>query len=294
MTTVIVHGTLAYGGSWYQNSWGEKGFLYALSNAMVHVSDRHDAWMIRDKPVWSYPKLGGVYGWNGLPEGIYRGIAAQQLAEYLNIVAGLTDEPIRIIAHSHGCNVVKLASSLRTLSPRVHIEKAVFLACPHFYEDRYVQEELSWQDRCDIRKVAKAYKKSGYLFRYRVNPERFGRILNIYCERDKVQVDLAQSLSGGHVPLTGNILQNILKQLSEGMNELPMASRWDLDDAASHLYENLEVQVEPKCSGTKAHSVMHGFYMGAVAGRWLNSRKHIQDIRKDINLPVLPCDDTGD
>lgn len=293
MTTIIVHGTLAYGASWYQDSWEGKGFLAGLCGGMAEASDWHDAWMVNGDFVGTDPDLNAVFEWNGLPEGIYRGIAAQQLAAYLNIVASVTDEPIRIIAHSHGCNVVKLASSLRELASNVYIDQTVFLACPHFFEEQYVQENLSWQDKLDIRKVSKAYKKKGYLFRYKVDPQRFGRILNIFCEKDKVQVDLAQSLSGGQVPLAGSILENIKEQLFGGIHELPKATRWDMDPEANHLYENLEVYVERKCSGTKTHSVMHGSMLGALAGYWLNSGKSIEEVLDYVDLPVLPCGDTG-
>jgi hypothetical protein len=295
MTTIVVHGTMAYGGSWYQDSWEGNGFLATLSDWMLQVSDWHDVWLVGNNYVWDYPELGSVYAWTGLAEGIYRGIAAQQLARYLNIVADLTDEPIRIIAHSHGCNVVKLASSLPELAPNVYIDQAVFLACPHFYEDEYTQAELGWQDRVNIRKVNEAYQKTGYRFRYRVNPRRFRRILNIYCEKDKVQVDLARSLSGGTVPLTGNFLQNVLQQLSTGMQELPQATRQDLDEDAAHLYEDLEVAVESSCSGIKTHSVMHGGNIGALAGAWLNTNLHIQQVLDEVmEFPVLPCNDTGE
>ena len=175
MTTIVVHGTLAYGGSWYQNSWGEHGFLAGLRGGMVEADGWHDIWHVKGKPV-------DVLEWNGLPEGIYRGAAASLFADYLNTVADLTDEPIRVIAHSHGCNVVKLASSLPSLSPNVTIEQAVFLACPHFFEDEYTQEGLSGLDRFDIGKVHKAYKKTGHRFRYALDPDRFGRILNVYCK----------------------------------------------------------------------------------------------------------------
>ena len=295
MTTIIVHGTMANGGSWYQDSWEDQGFLAGLCAGMVEATDWHDAWHVNGQPAQSFPELGGYFEWNGLAEGIYRGIAALQLAKYLNSVASLTDEPIRIIAHSHGCNVVKLASSLPSLSPQVVIDQAVFLACPHFYEDKYVQDELSWQDRLDIRKVAKAYHVEGRSYRYQLDPQRFGRILNVYCEKDKVQVDLAQSLSGGQVPLTGGFLENVLKQLSEGTHETPKATRWDLDDLAAHLYENLEVHVESHCSGTKIHSVMHGSTLGLLAGYWLNSDDTIETVLSKLgDLPILSCSDTGD
>lgn len=295
MTTIVVHGTLAHGGSWYQNSWGERGFLTGLRTGMLEAGGQHDIWTVNGKPVNSYPALRGVFEWNGLAEGIYRGLAASALVEYLNAVAGLTGEPVRIIAHSHGCNVVKLASSLRELSPAVRIEQAVFLACPHFYEDEYTQEALSWQDRLDIRKVAKAYKATKRRYRYRVDPRRFGRILNVYCEKDKVQVDLAQSLSGGQVPLTGTFLENILQQFSGGSLETPTATRCDTDEQAARLYENVEVRVEGNCSGIKTHSVMHGSFIGLLCGVWLNSRESVKDLSRRLGeFPVLQCSDTGD
>ena len=294
MTTIVVHGTLATGSSWYQDSWGEQGFLGSLHKGMVEADGWHDIWAVDGLSVYEHHALGGVFEWNGLAEGIYRGIAASALSEYLNIVAGLTDEPIRIIAHSHGCNVVKLASSLDMLSPDVFIDQAVFLACPHFHETEYTQQELSWQDRLDIGKVSQAYQATGQRYRYRVDPQRFGRILNVYCEKDKVQVDMAESLSGGQVPQTGSFLENLLNQFSEGMLETPTATRWDLDEEAAHLYENIEVYVERGCSGMKAHSVMHGSFIGLLAGVWLNSGESINSLIHSLgDLPVLPCWDTG-
>lgn len=294
MTTIVVHGTMAYGGSWYQGSWKGRGFLAGLKGGMTEASGRDDIWQVNAKPVWSYPELGNVYEWNGLPEGIYRGIAAASFAEYLNTVADLTDEPIRIIAHSHGCNVVKLASSLSSLSPNVVIDQAVFLACPHFYEDEYTQQELTGQDRFDIRKVSRAYKKTGHKFRYRLDPNRFGSILNIYCEKDKVQVDLAQSLSGGQVPLTGSFLENVMVQLSGGTHETPMSSRVEMDENAVDLYENREISVEKGCSGTRTHSVMHGYNIGWKIGIYLNSGMCMDDVLNEYgDFPALPCDDVG-
>ncbi len=227
--------------------------------------------------------------------GIYRGVAAVEFARYLNVIASLTDEPIRVIAHSHGCNVVKLASSLPSLSPKVTIEQARFLACPHFYEDKYTQEDLSWRDRLDIAKVTKANKVSGHRFRYKLAPQRFGKILNVYCEKDKVQVDIAKSLSGGQVPLTGNFLENILAQLTGGTHEAAKATRREMDKDAAYLYEDLEVQVEHGCSGIQTHSVMHGSLVGRLAGIWLNSHLSIQDMLEEYgDLPALPCDDSGE
>ncbi len=69
VTTIVVHGTLAYGGSWYQSSWQGRGFLVGLRDGMVETSDWHDIWQINDKHVSTYPELGGIFKWNGLPGG---------------------------------------------------------------------------------------------------------------------------------------------------------------------------------------------------------------------------------
>ncbi|GMR08751.1 MAG: hypothetical protein BMS9Abin26_1758 [Gammaproteobacteria bacterium] len=66
MTTIVVHGTLAYGGSWYQDSWEGDGFLAGLQAGMLESSDWHDIWHVDDEPVWSYPVLDDVFAWNGL------------------------------------------------------------------------------------------------------------------------------------------------------------------------------------------------------------------------------------
>jgi predicted alpha/beta hydrolase family esterase len=96
-----------------------------------------------------------------------------ELVQYLNRLRRETDEPIRIIAHSHGCNVVKLASMSRELSADVHISKAVFLACPHFWEANYEAEEpTSVLDKFKFKRL----RPHGRKYRYRASPERFGRI----------------------------------------------------------------------------------------------------------------------
>ncbi len=114
-----------------------------------HDAD-HDIWLAHGEPVGHYDKLNpkkkwslwtgtrgilqtveGPYEWTGGSEGLARG-AAVWLAAYLNALRSVTDEPIRIVAHSHGCNVVKLASMLPELDSSVIVESAVFLACPHF------------------------------------------------------------------------------------------------------------------------------------------------------------------
>jgi triacylglycerol esterase/lipase EstA (alpha/beta hydrolase family) len=130
MTTIIVHGALAKGATWYASSWEARGFCQAFAAGM---SD-HDIWLAHGEPVGHYDKLNpkkkwslwtgtrgilqtveGPYEWTGSWEGLARGGAAVWLAAYLNALRSVTDEPIRIVAHSQGCNVVKLASMLPDL-----------------------------------------------------------------------------------------------------------------------------------------------------------------------------------
>ncbi len=44
-----------------------------------------------------------------------RGRVAVSLAAYLNALRSVTEEPVKIVPHNHGCNVVKLASMLPEL-----------------------------------------------------------------------------------------------------------------------------------------------------------------------------------
>ena len=55
-----------------------------------------------------------MFEWSGSHEGTGRGDAAARLAQYLNSIADLTEEPLRIIAHSHGCNVATRRHQIRS------------------------------------------------------------------------------------------------------------------------------------------------------------------------------------
>lgn len=117
---------------------------------MEDVAGFHDVWQVNGRDIAEFPELEGPFGWYGLPDGQARGHGAEALVKYLNAIRKLSDEPIRIVAHSHGCNVIKLASSMPNLDPDVHIEAAVFLACPHFYEIEYMQKKpRNWMDKFD-------------------------------------------------------------------------------------------------------------------------------------------------
>ncbi len=280
MATIVVHGTMttsaARNARWWWDSWDEHGFLDALSFGMEHVSGGHDVWRVAGRPVSEVPELQtkwnlwngtrgqvsshkGHFTWSGANMGAARDAGASQLAAYLNRVADLTDEPIRIVAHSHGCNVVKAASSHRKLSRHVRISRAVFLACPHFA----------------------AEGSRGPVFTYQLDPRRFDHILNLYSEEDSVQVGLADAITGP----AGSRFADWLP---------PTAHRIDLDRATAGKYENAEVPTA--AHGVLAHTVMHGALVGGLAGMWLGGRHSFQQIVQQASrrLPqAVPANDVG-
>ena len=315
MTTIVIHGTLAKGSSWYWNSWGERGFCRVLADTMEKVSGSHDVWRVNGKPVNEIPALNeprqwsmwhgdtrrivtstGRFEWDGAPEGLMRGIAADSLVNYLNVLRELTDEPIRIVAHSHGCNVMKLASTRPELAPAVHIAKAVFLACPHFWEPNTVFEEpKNWMDRFDFKKLKPVLK--GKKYRYRASPQRFGKILNLYSSQDKVQCDVAAIWSGAYAPQTGNFLKDLWHGLSTGdVYETDRhAEREDSDPEAKGLYENYEVPVWSESECVAVHSAMHGATVAKLAGYWLASKATVPELMAKYGaLPVVPEGDDGE
>lgn len=314
MTTIIVHGTLGKGAKWYWDSWGPTGFCAALEAGMTDADPNRliDIWRIGGQPVqkveqmqrgkWSWwhgmPKdfdsVDGRFEWSGAAEGLARGAAAIWLAKYLNRIREVTDEPIRIIAHSHGCNVVKLATDLDELVPSVFIEKAVFLACPHFWETEYGAEApQNWMDKFDVKK--QMLKPIGERYRYRLDPARVGSVLNIYSERDKVQVDIADTWSGTYAPQTGSFFSNLCDAFKTlDVYERPEAARCDRDPQTAGVYENLEVPVAPDASGIRVHSLMHGAHVGRFLGRWLNDGS-VRDVIRVFGRPQeITSDDVGE
>ena len=274
MATLIIHGTvpvkIPFTVKWWWDSWHEAGFLDAMAKAMHQASgtSQDDIWKVKGVPVarvaaleaqgpsgWqaaldpaAWEKLidprryldaeqpmihQGCFMWSGSDMDSERQRAGRALAHYLNRIHRLApDEPIRLVAHSHGCNVVKVASSSDILDPAIFIERAAFLACPH----------------CTIERGGRT------LYPYRLDPARFGAILNAYSARDTVQEKLAQDLPGP--PEGSDMVMGIFR-----------AHRQEQDPAAKGKYIDLALVTEDK--GIKAHSAMHGRQMGALLGGWL-------------------------
>jgi hypothetical protein len=293
MTTLIIHGTLAGGATWYKSSWSGRGFLAGLRKGMIAADGSEDIWTVNGERIDNVQGL-GTFKWSGSHEGSGRGYAAIALVNYLNQLHEITDEPIRIIAHSHGCNVVKLASSLPDLAASVFIDQAVFLACPHFSEVGVNSEPLAdWKDSLSFKKLAEHNKDAAPLLRYAINPNRFRRILNLYSKQDVVQVPLAQAFGATTVPMTGSFWNNFKAALVTGITEYPTAARRDIDPNARHLYDDLELEISGQGTGLAAHSALHGYEVGAFCGDWLNTGLNSQQIIANAGALILSYDDLG-
>jgi hypothetical protein len=248
MTTIVVHGTLAAAEDWYWDSWYEGGFCHSLANAMLNTTGDHDVWTVDGVSVEEVPEINpersmwsgrigqisqrnGYFIWSGDYAAISRKMAGNDLAKYLNALSSATAEPIRVIAHSHGCNIVKHASSSSKLANDVYIESAAFLACPHMTD-----------------------ADSGKML-YRLNPSRFGRIGNFYSERDVVVRDIA----------------NKLATASGWNLEVPDVSFVDDDPESLYLYEDFNMNVPDNVKGSAVHSWLHSADMGYTVGRWLET-----------------------
>jgi hypothetical protein len=180
------------------------------------------------------------------------------LAYYLNAVRRVApSEPIDVIAHSHGGNVVKSATMAPHFDPAVRLRNVVFLACPQWV----------------------THLHDGIHFPYRLNPQRVTRVLNLYSEEDVVQYRLAAAVPGGW---SHRLEAN-----------LPSPGRIDADPSVQGLYENCHIPT--KVGGKVAHSVMHGQTVGALVGVWLaaNGRESFRNIVARLKPPV-PIRDAND
>ena len=281
MATLVIHGTMTLLGAqhchWWWNSWRQRGFLDAVSGVMKSSASVHDVWHINGAHVAQIPQLQrktnwltgragqlstyqGHFLWDGSDDYGGRARGAGQLVDYLNQVVSLAPrERVFIIAHSHGCNLVKMASSARNLGAGVFIHKAVFLACPHF----------------------EAQGRGVTVYSYQANPKRFGRILNLSSETDTVQVGFADTLPG----IPGYHVSDFYA---------PTAHRVDRDPQAVHVYDNWTIPTAAR--GAQAHTVMHGAAIGLLAGRWLATNESFKTVLQTGGNDLLPvaADDIGE
>lgn len=262
MATIVVHGTMTHrkstSYSWWWNSWGRGGFLGALAETIGQCEGEHDVWRVGGRDVAEWPSLrargipshhGRVY-WSGADTWQDREAGAKFLVEYLNRIEQVApNEPLRLVAHSHGCNVVKLASAHKRLSPTLHFARTVFLACPHFAAGTQTQNPT---------------------LHYPLDPRRFGRILNLYSRSDSVQVKVAAKLPS---ILPGWRLKHFAP---------PEAFRVDPDPGARRVYEDYEVRTQDR--EVAAHSALHGAAVGGLIGFWLATNRRTAELVKGLGL----------
>lgn len=286
-----------YSAKWWWDSWHESGFLYHVAKGMRNISEssNDDVWKIGGIPVSKIKELAdnssdkqlkdlsiteklsalmlpgklpetywahkGHFMWSGSDSHMLREQGGRALARYLNLIKKIApDEPIRIIAHSHGCNVVKHASSCGLLDSSVHIERAVFLACPHF----------------SIQVLSKTK------YPYTLDPSKFGQILNLYSPFDSVQVEIARNYPGP--PDNFDFTIGTVK-----------AEREEQNLETRHAYKNYEIPTTD--TGIKAHTAMHGRMLGTLCGIFLSCKENeFDDVYayfKEKYLPV-PANDFGE
>lgn len=279
MATLVIHGTMthraAHSVKWWWDSWHPGGFLFALAQAMERAQGWQDVWSVAGRhvseieelaPKWSLWKgysgqawtHKGHFMWSGADMPAAREAGAEQLALHLNRIAELSaGKRIYLVGHSHGCNVIKMASAHPKLDSRIFIEKAVFLACPHF----------------------QGKTATGYVYHYRLNPRRFGKILNLFSVTDTVQHKLAHMITGPasaqwntHIPATG--------------------FDQDPDPAAASIYESWPIPT--LATGQAAHSALHGAVVGQLAGLWLGGIAWKAILAQNRNLLPVAKDDMGE
>jgi hypothetical protein len=273
MATIVIHGTMTILPSkfshWWWDSWYERGFLDSVRKGMLAVAGRHDLWTVGGQPVsqiealrmkWSFwkgykgqaPTHQGHFIWGGADDYISRKAGAFHLVLYLNKLVELApEEPLSVIAHSHGCNILKMASSNADLIPSIRFRRAVFLACPHF----------------------EARSLEGPIYSYRANPSRFGKILNLSSEGDTVQVGFADTIPG----MPGPNLHDWYP---------PKAYRTDRDPRAAPLYDSWNLSTQDQ--GKDAHTVMHGAAVGGLVGCWIASNMSFKEVLDGIGNQLLP------
>lgn len=272
MTTIVIHGTMTTqradkAGNWWWHP--NSSFCTSLDTGLSDSENMADVWHVDGYDVEQHPELPikqnrpfmvrhGRFLWSGLNQPDFRRSAGKELALYLNLIHQTApDEPIRIVAHSHGCNVVKIASSHRALNDDIYIERAVFLACPHFEG------------------VGLGFKGK---YPYQLNLDRFGGILNLYSEEDSVQIDVA------------SVLPSVL---GGGLFEwAPTAYRTDPDPDAQAIYDDWSIPTED--SGTNAHTAMHGASLGYLSGLWIGDPDYFKKVIQNTDLLPVPYRDYGE
>lgn len=269
MSVIIVHGTHDPEGEWWiETTLGsfaaqiDEGLVAAGAPAQVwrienlHVSafrelrpkvSRNWLWIPKHPP---FGNREGRFSWSGADyHGAGRLLGGTQLARYLETLTCLApEETIHVIAHSHGCNVVKQATQV--LRNPVKLGRIAFLACPHFVD---VQT-----GGCP----------------YRLNPGVLGSfdkpVLNFYSPQDTVQTTIAEHFADLGLPpgMPG------LPGTGFAGTPLVKAHRTDQEPAAHSFYEDFGVEYDGG-EGTAAHGAVHNPQVGRFLGTWFAQQSDV-------------------
>jgi pimeloyl-ACP methyl ester carboxylesterase len=180
LITILVHGTSASDALWWRSNGA---FAMALDQALADPKKGivGDIWKISTAgniSVSKVPSLAsfgpdGMFQWTGGNSPKDRHDGAQKLANYIQAIrTAYPQEPIRVVAHSHGGNVAKEATSLGA-----KMDALVLLGTPH------------GQD-LDDKGVANSYLYAPTA----ASLPNF--VLNFYSEQDIVQETAATAVSG--------------------------------------------------------------------------------------------------
>jgi hypothetical protein len=258
VSTIVIHGTLARNEAWWRDV-AASDFLTALADGMAAGGrDRHDVWTIAGRPVSQFAELqpvaargffgtkqppfnqiGGHFCWSG--ENVHRerldgGLA---LARYLEVLAGISpDEPIDIVAHSHGANLVKVATC--EAGRQVRFGQLVFLAAPHCGK-----AQVSWAE-VNYYRLHASWANGG--------PPR---VLNIYSAADPVQTRIAGGAPDSRGTPPG----------FPGWTPVFDAFRVEQDEQLQGVYEDMEVAAVAR--GVAEHGMLHNAAIGKLVGLWL-------------------------
>lgn len=283
MTIIIVHGTHDPDGMWWiETTLG--GFAAQIDAGLEAAGLPPQVWRIGNKHVCQFGELRpkgnwhwlrgrkdppfynreGRFRWSGADlHGPGRILGGRQLARYLEVVSRLgPDEEIHMIAHSHGCNIVKQASI--ELSATIRLGRIVFLACPHFSAVHGNEPP------------------------YRLNKDVLGRyrqpVLNLYSPEDTVQTTIAATMPDlGMAP--GMPKVDLL-----GFEGTPLvkAHRSDQDPFVQDVYEEFALTYSGG-RGIAAHGAVHDPKIGRMLGYWIGQNTDVSahSIWQDLGLGPL-------
>ena len=244
LLTIIVHGTILSSkpkGIW----WTKNGMFATNLDAILK-----DVWKAKNKKI----KINGEFSWSGKNDHNERLKAGKDLADFIRKIRCLdSNEPINIVTHSHGGNVVLSALTelynnrsggiCKKKNIDYTVDNVVLLGTPHFYIAYNSGTEYVYMNTYALEMIK-------------------GKLYNIYTRSDLTQTIFADTSDG-------------ISKSSHGIrsNELPF---WKIhylyvDRGVLHpKIENIEVEMD---FFSDSHGTIHSSEMGTYIGELLTNEK---------------------